>query len=169
MYTFYGLRVNGPCLVAARSQGGSSETPPHWHATINFCTGLLLFMNVLQYTNYQDPNTQCFQLSNGQSIGSKVLIFAREDIMHISCHLTFKGDIQSLMTYCFDIVWTVHALAAVNICLQMWRTNTTSYICSPSLNGKKKNHIFTLLTRHLFSVYCTCTKKCINEDFLCDT
>ncbi len=27
-------RVNRPCLVAARSQGGFSETPPRWHVTI---------------------------------------------------------------------------------------------------------------------------------------
>ncbi len=26
--------VNGPCLVAAWSQGGISETLPRWHATI---------------------------------------------------------------------------------------------------------------------------------------
>ena len=28
-------RVNGPCLVAAWSQGGSSETTPRWQATIH--------------------------------------------------------------------------------------------------------------------------------------
>ena len=40
------VRVNGPCLVAAQSQGGSLETPPRWHATIytpwvsrNSCAG----------------------------------------------------------------------------------------------------------------------------------
>ncbi len=32
----YGLKGNGPCLVAARSQDSSSETLPRWHATIFF-------------------------------------------------------------------------------------------------------------------------------------
>ena len=34
VHLFTDYRVNGPCLVAARSQGSSLETPPRWHATI---------------------------------------------------------------------------------------------------------------------------------------